>query len=116
MRGRKPNSNIRQNIVNILYILGKSYPYKIAKIYNKIFPKVSIRVIYYHLKKGVSLGLFKIEEIKTTDGNFSWGNKTEHIYYSLDENANPCLNKEVYKMIHDISSKDNSINNNNLNL
>lgn len=106
MRGRKPGSEVRQRIVDILYVLGKSYPYKIAKIYNKIFPKVTIRVIYYHLKKGVSLNLFKLEEIKASEGNFSWGRRVEHVYYSLGENANPSLTTEIYEEILKFNSED----------
>lgn len=99
MRGRKPKSEIRQNIINILYIIGKAHAYEIAKIYNKIFPKVSVRVIYYHLKKGVSLGEFIIEDIKINKADYSWGDSAERIYYSLGEKANPKIEKELYDKI-----------------
>jgi len=63
-RGRPVRSVIRQNVVEILFHLGKAYGYDIYKIYKAVFPKVTLRSIYYHLKKGVSLGEFKVEKIE----------------------------------------------------
>ena len=86
-RGRPVNSQIRQNIVEILYFLGKGYGYNIYKHYIEIFPKVTMRSIYYHLKKGVELGEFKIEKIENEKGDYSWGEMAEKIYYVLGDNA-----------------------------
>ncbi len=83
-RGRPVKSEIRQNILEILHYFGRAYGYKVAKIYNEIFAPVSMRSIYYHLKKGVSTGEILLEEIKEEKGEFSWGNSVEKLYYSLD--------------------------------
>ena len=97
--GRPVGSEVRQNIVDILYYKGPSYAYEVYKIYIKIFPKVTMRNIYYHLKKGVALEEFKIEEIKKEKGNYSWGSIAEKIYYSLGKNSKPTQNKRVEKII-----------------
>ena len=88
-RGRPVYSAIRQNIVEILFFLGKGYGYDIYRIYREVFPKVTLRSIYYHLNKGVALGEFKIEKIEREKGDYSWGETAEKIYYSLGENAFP---------------------------
>ncbi|MFH0874885.1 MAG: hypothetical protein V1859_03030 [archaeon] len=88
-RGRPFNSKIRQNIIEILYVLGKAYGYDIYKAYIKAFPKVTLRSIYYHLKTGVSLNEFKIDKIEHEKGNYSWGESAEKIYYSLGNMALP---------------------------
>lgn len=82
-RGRPISSQIRQNIIEILFYLKKGYGYSIARIYNEIFPPVHIRSIYYHLRKGVATKEITLEEIKEEKGDFSWGNKVEKIYYTL---------------------------------
>ncbi len=94
-RGRPIKSQIRQNIVEILYHMGKGYGYDIFKTYKSIFPAVTMRVIYYHLKKGTALGEFKVNEIKKEEGNYSWGNTVEKIYYSLGEKAKPAMDERV---------------------
>ena len=86
-RGRPVKSEIRQNIAELLAFMKEGYGYEIAKIYLKIFPKVSQRVIYYHLRKGVSTGEFKISKIKKEKGDYSWGGEAEKIYYSLGKDA-----------------------------
>ena len=71
-RGRPFKSNIRKNIITILYYLGEGYGYEVSKLYNKIFPKVTMRSVYYHLKRGVELKEIKMEEIKQEQGQYSW--------------------------------------------
>ena len=51
--------------------------------------------IYYHLKKGVALGEFKVDRIEKEKGDFSWGSEVEKIYYALGPNAKPAINKRV---------------------
>ena len=87
VRGRPVKSQIRQNIVEILYFLKESYGYDIYRQYKGIFPLVTMRVIYYHLKKGAELGEFKVNKVIKETGNFSWGNVVEKIYYSLGQEA-----------------------------
>ncbi|MBT7902417.1 hypothetical protein HN587_01040 [Candidatus Woesearchaeota archaeon] len=82
-RGRPRGSIIRQNIVEILHIVGTGYAYEIYQIYLDIFPKVTMRSIYYHLHKGLTTNEFKIEEVKQETGDYSWGPVTEKTYYCL---------------------------------
>jgi hypothetical protein len=89
MRGRPVKSQIRQNIVEILYFLKKGYGYQVAKIYNEIFPQVTQRSIYYHLRKGIMTKEITIHKIEQEVGDFSWGQMVEKKYYSLGGKANP---------------------------
>lgn len=96
-RGRPSHSIIRDNVVEILYFMGEGYGYEIYKAYKQIFPPVTLRVIYYHLKKGQEKGIFKVSKIKKTTGDYSWGGESEKIYYALDEQAKPQIKEEVKK-------------------
>lgn len=96
-RGRPTQSEIRQNIVDILFYMKKGYGYDIYKAYCAIFPKPTLRVIYYHLKKGVELEEFKVSEIRQEKGDYSWGKNAEKIYYSLGPNAKPSGSARVRK-------------------
>ncbi len=98
-RGRPLNSEIRNNIIDMLFIVKQGYGYEIAKLYNQIFPKVTQRAIYYNLKKGESTNEFKVIKIRETKGNYSWGSKADRKYYVLGENARPNPNKELIKKI-----------------
>ena len=62
-RGRPIGSNVRQNMIEILYFLKSAHGYHIFKVYKQIYPKITLRGIYYHLKKGQELGEFEIAEI-----------------------------------------------------
>lgn len=93
--GRPARSEIRQHVIDILHFIGKGYGYEIYKIYRDIYPKATMRVIYYHLRKGVELGEIKVEQIKKEQGNYSWGPEAEKIYYSLDKNAQPKIDKRI---------------------
>ncbi|MEM4282091.1 MAG: hypothetical protein QXU88_00415 [Candidatus Woesearchaeota archaeon] len=88
-RGRPASSQIRQNIVELLAVLGTAHGYQINKIYQEIFPSCTREIIYYHLKKGVALGEFVIEEVKLEKGEFSWGSVAEKVYYKLGPSAKP---------------------------
>lgn len=94
-KGRPPQSNIRQNIVEILFYLKQGYGYQICKIYNQIFPKATRRVIYYHLKKGCDLDEFKIHKVESEPGQYSWGPTAQKTYYSLSKKAQPLGLKHV---------------------
>ncbi len=95
-RGRPVKSQIRQNIIELLYFLKEGYGYDIYKHYKEIFPAVSMRVIYYHLRKGTDLGEFKVNKIIKENGNFSWGSVAEKIYYSLGKEAQPIGNARLF--------------------
>jgi hypothetical protein len=94
-RGRPIKSQIRQNIIEILYFMKQGYGYDIFKVYKSIFPAVTMRVIYYHLKKGTDLGEFRVHEVKREKGEYSWGSSVEKIYYALGENAKPSFDSRV---------------------
>ena len=94
-KGRPIKSEIRQNIIEILYFMKHGYGYNIYKAYIAIFPKVTMRSIYYHLKKGTSLEEFKVEKIEKEKGNYSWGGEAEKIYYALGPKAKPAGNERV---------------------
>jgi len=94
-RGRPKKSLIRQNIVEILYYIKKGYGYDIYKTYVQIFPKVTMRSIYYNLRKGVDTGEIEIKEVKKEKGNYSWGGEVEKIYYCLGPRAEIRGSKEA---------------------
>jgi hypothetical protein len=94
-RGRPVGSGIRQNLIEILYFRKKAYGYDLYRDYCALFPEVTLRVIYYHLKKGIALGEFELEEVKMEKGSYSWGGEAEKKYYKLGANAKPRVEKRV---------------------
>ena len=94
-KGRKPKSQIRQNIVELLYFMKKAHGYAVYKVYRDIFPSVTMRSIYYHLKKGAALDEFKVQQIKQEKGNYTWGDTAQKVYYALGPNAKPMINSKV---------------------
>ena len=86
-RGRPVGSAVRQNVLEILAVLGRAHGYQIYKVYRDLFPKVTLRVIYYHLKKGKDLGELEIEKVEREKGDYSWGSEAEKIYYKLGPKA-----------------------------
>jgi len=94
-RGRPVRSQIRQNIVEILYFTNSGSGYDTYKIYKAVYPKATMRSIYYHLKKGVETKEFKVEKIEKVKGDYSWGPEAEKIYYSLGPNAKPMIDQKV---------------------
>jgi hypothetical protein len=94
-RGRPVFSQVRQNIVEILYVIGNAYGYEIFKSYKALFAPITLRLVYYHLKKGVQIGEFKIKQIEKRKGDYSWGPETERIIYQLGSKASPKMNSKV---------------------
>ena len=88
-KGRPVKSEIRQNMIELLFFTKEGYGYGIYKNYIAIFPKVTMRSIYYHLKKGIDLGEFEVDRVEHEKGEFSWGNTAEKTYYRLGKNAQP---------------------------
>ena len=82
-------SQIRQNIIEIINYLGPSYGYEIYKIYKAVYPKATLRVIYYHLKRGSDIGEFKIDKVERSKGEYSWGGESEKKIYALGSKAKP---------------------------
>jgi hypothetical protein len=97
VRGRPIKSQIRQNIIEVLNLMKEGYGYDIYKAYADIFPKVTMRSIYYHLKKGVSIKEFEVARVEKEKGNYSWGPEAEKIYYRLGPNAQTKQDKRVKK-------------------
>lgn len=98
-------SQIRQNIIEIINFLGPSYGYEIYKIYKVIYPKATLRVIYYHLKRGVDIGEFKVEKIERSKGDYSWGGESEKIIYALGPKAKPKGEERVKEFLENNKSK-----------
>lgn len=94
-RGRPTRSTIRQNLIDILQFMGEAYGYQMYKAYKDIYAPVTLRVIYYHLMKGKSLGEFEVAGVKKTQGSYSWGPEAERIFYKLGPNAKPKAPPEV---------------------
>jgi|TARA_B100001964_G_C13906567_1_gene453954 hypothetical protein len=88
-RGRPTRSEVRQNMIEILFVMKEAYGYDIYRQYKKIFAPVTLRLIYYHLKKGIELGEFKVSQVKKEKGSFSWGGEVQKTYYALADKAKP---------------------------
>ena len=88
-RGRPFGSVIRQNLGELLNVVGKAYGYELHKWYIQLFAQCTREVIYYHLRIGVKLGEFEVKEVKQEKGDFSWGRSVEKTYYALGPKANP---------------------------
>ena len=86
-------------MVEILYYLGEGYGYQIAKMYNEIFPTVTQRSVYYHLRKGISTKEIEMQKVEQEKGEFSWGNIVEKKYYVLGRNAEPKGEKRVKEFL-----------------
>ncbi len=86
-RGRPIRSDIRQALVEILVVMKKAYGYEIYKVYDSIFPKATLRAVYYNLRKGVELGEFQVNVVTAEKGDYSWGTEAEKTYYELGPNA-----------------------------
>ncbi len=98
-RGRPAFSPIRDNLIELIYYSGKGYGYELYKKYIKIFHKTTIRSIYYHLNKGVTLGVFKIDKVEQVKGDYSWGTGVRRVIFSLGPNANPKKDIRVLKRL-----------------
>jgi hypothetical protein len=94
-KGRPLGSKVRQNIVEILYFYKELHGYELYKIYLDLYPKVSQRLIYYHLKKGVDTGEFLVSKQEKKTGNYSWGQSSENIIYCLGQSASPLIDARI---------------------
>ncbi len=103
--GRPLKSKIRDNIEQLLYYLKEADGYSLYKWYSDIFGKVNIRSIYYHLKKGCEIGIFRVKEIKQEKGDYSWGDYSKKIKYELTKKAGPKPDKRLKNKINNIKSK-----------
>lgn len=112
-KGRPTKSVIRENVIEILNLYPKTYGYRVYKIYIEIFPKVTLRSIYYHLHKGITLGEFKKSKASKVKGDYSWGGEAEKIFYYLGPNALPYGNERVknYFNVTEIAPKKKEVKN-----
>jgi len=94
-RGRPTYSVIRQNMIEILNFMDEGYGYQIYKVYKELFDPITLRVIYYHLRKGKELGEFIVAGVKKTSGDYSWGPEAERIFYKLGPKAKPKIDPKV---------------------
>ena len=94
-KGRPVHSEIRQNMVEILFFMKEAYGYDLYKTYVSIFPKVTMRSIYYHLKKGIAINEFSVSKVVKEKGEFSWGGEVEKTYYGLGTAAKPTQSEKV---------------------
>jgi hypothetical protein len=86
---------VRQHLIEILHFRKKAYGYDLYKDYLALFPGVTLRLIYYHLNKGVALGEFALESVQLEKGEYSWGSQAEKKYYKLGPKAVPKTDKRV---------------------
>lgn len=100
-RGRPVQSDIRQNMVEVLFFLGEAYGYQIYKVYKKVFPPVTLRSMYYHLRKGSDLGEFVKLRTEKDQGDYSWGPSAERIIYKLGPQAKPKGDERVRQYIEE---------------
>jgi len=97
-RGRIVGSVIRDNIVELLYFMEKSHAYELAKTYKKVFGPISIRSVYYNLKKGLELNVFEVRDIQKVEGNFSWGTTAHGLTNNAAPKADPKLKEILTKL------------------
>ena len=107
--GRPVGSVIRQNILEILFYLGKGYGYQISKIYNEIFPQVTQRSIYYHLNKGLLTQEIAIKGVEQEKGDFSWRSEVEKKFYMLGKNALAKGDKRVQEYLEKYGEKTRAV-------
>jgi|GEM_PF-2772107 len=60
------------------------YGYAIYKLYTEKFGPISIRLVYYHLTRGVKERLFVVKQVEEIRGDYSWGNQSMRKYYDLN--------------------------------
>ncbi len=98
-RGRPVHSVIRQNLVELLHFLGHGHGYEVYKIYLELFPKTTLRSIYYNLKRGLQTGEFRVLKVESEKGDYSWGGQVQHTYYALGDQAQPVGLERIEKYL-----------------
>lgn len=92
---RPARSKVRDQLAEILYIAGKLTAYDAHKHFLAIFGKATQRNIYYQLRRGVEIGIFRVEDVVDEKGDYSWGSVSRKVYYELAPAASPQLNTQV---------------------
>ena len=73
-------------------------------IYQKVFGRVNLRLIYYHLSKGVELGIFNVKEVQKIEGDYSWGPDAKRIIFTLTNLARPKGSLDVGNKIQEMNN------------
>ena len=100
-RGRPAGSPVRNNVIELLAQFGELHGYSIYKHYLKLFPRVSMRAVYYCLSKGVKKGYFKVAKVEKQQGSYSWGPEAQRVYYALGEMGKPVGDAKARKYFED---------------
>ncbi|MFH1408933.1 MAG: hypothetical protein ABIH34_03425 [Nanoarchaeota archaeon] len=82
-RGRPTRSQVRERIKAIISENKHAYGYDIYRKYTEKHGPVTMRLVYYHLKKGVALGEITVQKIEEEKGDYSWGDSAKKVYYKL---------------------------------
>lgn len=94
-RGRPTKSNVRNRVERLLDACGYTHGYEAYQYYKGVYGPVSMRNVYYHLNKGVELGVFIELGYHSVSGAYTWGSKTERKYYINGPNATEKKDKRV---------------------
>ncbi len=78
----RTDSEVRRAMVELIKKEGELYGYQLQKLYEKEVGPISLRLVYYHLARGVKEGLFNCEARVEEEG-CSWGGRVERKYYTL---------------------------------
>lgn len=89
----------------IVDTLCASYGYEIYRVYNEFFEPISLRSMYYHLKRGVQLDEFKEVAVKETKGSYTWGDISIRKYYILGTAAQHHTNEDLEELIERLGIK-----------
>lgn len=100
---------MRQNITELLSQFGELHGYEAYKHYVKLFPKVSMRAVYYSLRNGVKKGYFKIAKVEKQQGSYSWGPEAQRVYYANGEMAKPTGDMKVKKYFESLKGSTPSL-------
>ena len=95
-RGRPSISLVRERLKEILFFTGEITAYDAHKHYINLFAKTSQRNVYYQLRKGVDKGDFVVD-VKNESGDFSWGDTTRKVYYSLASKEGVTIDKRLQR-------------------
>lgn len=95
--GFRIGNETRRNLAELLEAAGSAYGYDLYKLYRKKYGPISLRLVYYHLAKGCTEGVFVVKEVKHTEGGYSWGKHAERVYYELGPAAVAAAAKQKAK-------------------
>lgn len=105
MLGRPVKSLIRERMQQVVDALGASYGYEIFKVYREAFAPISVRSMYYHLNKGISIGEFEAIGEKKEKGIYTWGDLTMRKYYILGPSATEKADNDLHNVIKSLGLK-----------